>query len=283
LTSTALIGGAGSEVGLLCGFHLRSVTEVAQELQPGDVETAVASGEGVIWLHLNLSNARARQLVGQSGFIPREARDAFCAHDGRRRVELVEDGLLSVISDLTFEEGSEPEDQASLWSYSTDRLLITGRTQPLQTSDRLRAAVRAGLRVATGHELLLWILNQRTASLRDLTAEMSEQVGDIEDEILSGRIREQREQLGRIRRFCAQLRRHFGPDRTAFRRLLQHPQLKFGADVVEGFRFEIEELSFLIEEVLELYERRRSSRHGSPRTRAAASMSSRSCPRCSCR
>lgn len=253
--SGLIVGSTGSEVGLLCGFHFGSIADAAQELQPGEIDPAFASGEGVLWLHFNLSNARARTLLSQCEFVPLEVRDAFTSHDLRRRVEVLDDGLLCVISDLTFEEDSDPEEQAPLWCFSSARLLVTGRTQPLQTPDRLRAAVRAGLRAATGYDLLLWILNQRTTTLRDLTATMSEQVSEIEDEILAGSIRAQREQLGRIRRFCAQLRRHFGPDRMAFRRALQQPLLKIGSETTEGFRFEVEELTFLIDEVLELYER----------------------------
>jgi zinc transporter len=252
-----VVGSSGSEVGLLSAFHFGTMEDAAQELEPRDLQAAFASPTGVIWLHFNLSNAIARQLVAQIDSMPQEARDALCTHDLLRRLEWVESGLLGVIRDLTFEEGSDPEEQAPLWLFVSDRLLVTGRTQPLQTPDRLRAAVRAGLRVSQGFDLLLWILNQRTATLRDLTAQMSEQVSEIEDEILGGRIREQREQLGRIRRFCAQLRRHFGPDRTAFRRALQTPASvpTMSPEASEGFRSEIEELSFLMEEVTELYER----------------------------
>lgn len=254
-TNVARVAAGGSDLGLLYGFHLAGGPEGARELDAGTIEEAVRSGEGVVWLHFNLSNARARALIAQFGFLSAEVRDVLCTHDLRRRVETADGGLIAVLSDLTYEERSDPEEVAGLWCFAAPGLFVTGRTHPLQTPDRLRAAVRAGLQASSGYDLLLWLLNQRTTTLRDLTAEMSEQVSEIEQEILEGRIREQRELLGRIRRFCAQLRRHFGPDRTAFRRLLQQPQLVLGSEVMEGVRFEIEELSFLMEEVLELYER----------------------------
>lgn len=243
---------AGGELGVLCAYQWAGSTADAREVDPAEIEAALAGG-GVTWLHLNLSNARARQLLAQAPWLPEEVRDLLCTHEPRRRVEAIPEGLIVVVSDLTFEEGSEPEEVGTLWCFATPGLLVSGRTHPLQTPDRLRRAVRAGLRAATAYDLLLWILGQRTTSLRDLTVEMSERVSEIEDEILGGRIREQREQLGRIRRFCAQLRRHFGPDRNAFRRLLQ--QATLGTEATEGIRLEVDELSFLIDEVLELYER----------------------------
>ncbi|MET0291880.1 MAG: CorA family divalent cation transporter [Steroidobacteraceae bacterium] len=252
--SPEIAGSSSIEVGLLCGFHIRAGGGT-REIEPRDISAAVADPDGVTWLHFNLSHSRARQLIAQSDFLPEDVRDAFVNHVVHRRVAAIDGGILAEFSDLTFEEGSEPEEVAPLWSFVSDRLLVTGRTHPLQTPDRLRAAVRAGLVADTGFDLLVWLLAQRTSSLRDLANDMSEQVGQIEDDILSGRIREQREQLGRIRRFCAQLRRHFGPDRNAFRRLLQNPQNRLSAEIAEGLRLEVDELSFLVDEVLELYER----------------------------
>jgi zinc transporter len=247
---------SSSELGLLCAFFLPiDASESLLELAPPDLEAALARRDGVTWLHFNLSNARARQLIANMRFLPEELRDVFASHDLRRRVELVQGGILAVISDLTYEEGSDPAEVAPLWSYTTDCLLMTGRTRPLHTLDKLRAAVRTGLRVGNALELFLWMFSRRTSSLRDISSAMSEQVSEIEDEILGGRIREQREQLGRIRRFCAQLRRHFGPDRIAYRRLLQSSPGALRAEDFEAVRTEVEELSFLIDEVLELYER----------------------------
>jgi zinc transporter len=115
--------------------------------------------------------------------------------------------------------------------------------------------MRSGLRFEHAIELLAWIVSQRTASLSKLTLAMSEQVSEIEDEILGGAIKEQRVQLGRIRRFCARMRRHFAPDRSAFLKLLQRHPNQLAQPHAELIRSEIEELSFLIDEATELYER----------------------------
>jgi zinc transporter len=246
---------AGADAGLICGFEISRAAGINRVLELASVDQAPAHTDSVVWLHFNLSNAKARQTIARDDFMPVDAQEIFCDHDTRRRVELCDGGLLVVISDLTFEPDSDPADVAPLWCYIGERTFITGRTHPLKTADELRSAVKAGLIVESAIELLTWIISRRTATLRDLTDEMAEQVSELEDEILAGGIREQREQLGRIRRLCAQIRRHFGPDRSAFRKLLQQRPALLSEDQADQLRSEIEELSFLIDETNEIYER----------------------------
>ena len=245
---------ARADAGLICGFVISPSAGVA-EIELEDFEEAQLGEDGVVWLHFNLTNARARQAIARLAVIPSEAQEILCEQDDRRRVEVLDDGLLAIISDLTFEPNSDPAEVSPLWWHISKRLIVTGRIHPLKTIDELRSTVRGGLKVASAIELLVWFLARRTATLRDLTEGMAEQVSEIEDEILGGAIRQQREQLGRIRRFCAQIRRHFGPDRVAFRRLLQAKSTLLDEEQTESMRTEIDELSFLVDEVNELYER----------------------------
>jgi zinc transporter len=242
------------DAGLICGFVLSPSAGVA-EVELEDIADIPLTADSVLWLHFNLTNTRARQAISRLEIIPAEVREVLTERDDRRRVEALDEGLLTILSDLTFEPDSDPEEVSPLWCFIGDKLFVTGRVHPLKTVDELRSTVRGGLKVGKAIELLIWFLARRTASLRDLTEDMAEQVSEIEDEILGGAIRQQREQLGRIRRFCAQIRRHFGPDRVAFRRWLQLRPALLDEELAESMRSEIEELSFLIDEVNELYER----------------------------
>lgn len=249
---SGLIGSNPSDVGLLYGL---SITRgKAEEIELAELDESLARPQCVNWLHFNLSNARAREFLAQAAFVPDEVREVLRDQDVRRRVELSGDGILAVISDLIYEPDADPAEVAPLWCYVSDQLFITARVHPLRTTDELRAAVRSGLTVEHGIELLAWIIGRRTATLSRLAIDMSEQVSEIEDEILSGRVKEQREQLGRIRRFCARTRRHFSPDRTAFLKLLQRTHA-LSESQSHLIRSEIEDLSFLIDEGSELYER----------------------------
>jgi zinc transporter len=159
------------------------------------------------------------------------------------------------MSDLTFEQESDPDEVGPLWCFVNRRLLVTVRTHPLKTTDELRAQMRRGMQMQNCYDLLAWIIGQRTRTVRNLATQMSERVGEIEDEILAGSIKQQREELGRIRRLCARLRRHLLPDRTGFHKLLQRRVGGWTEEDAENIRTESEELSFLIDDLSELYER----------------------------
>jgi len=115
--------------------------------------------------------------------------------------------------------------------------------------------MRTGITAASGIALATQLLDIRTARIKKLAAEMTHQLDDIEDEILAGNIRQQREQLGRARRLCARLRREYAPERADLGRALHrsaHPLADADRGVLES---SIENLAFAIEEIAEIYER----------------------------
>src|SRR5688572_9276023 len=167
---------ASIDAGLICGYEISRAAGSNRMVGVTSIDQAPSHDDAITWLHFNLSNARARQTLSRGGFLPADVQEVFCDHDERRRVEAWDGGLLVVISDLTFEPDSDPADVAPLWCYLTERAFITGRTHPLKTADELRSAVKGGLSVESPIELLTWFINRRTASLRELTDEMAEQV-----------------------------------------------------------------------------------------------------------
>jgi len=249
-----LTDAANTDTGLICAFEFSDDDHV-REIESVDVPNALSDPSSRLWLHYNLSNVRARNFLSQAAFIPEELREAIEQQDARRRIEWVDAGLLVVISDLTFEQESDPDEVGPLWCFVTDRLLVTARTHPLKTTDELRAAMRRGFKVATCYQLLVWLFGHRTHTVRELGTNMSERVSEIEDEILAGNIKQQREELGRIRRLCARLRRHLLPDRSGLHKLLQRRNGAWSEEDAELMRTESEELSFLIDDLSELYER----------------------------
>jgi zinc transporter len=123
-------------------------------------------------------------------------RDAQC------RVEPTGVGLAVAINDLTFEHKSDPAELATFWALATPRLVLSVRRHPLKSADKLRSAVRGALSVESGIELVAQLFELRTHDLQAVLEGMTEEVNNIEDQILGGRVTEQREQLGRIRRSC---------------------------------------------------------------------------------
>jgi zinc transporter len=242
------------EDGLICGFEFSSAGPAREVRRPAIAE-AFARTEGVTWFHFNLNDARTQRWLVHSDLIPETLREAIESHDPRCRIEPSPGGLVVVISDLTFEHESDPSEVAALWAYATERLVISARTHPLKAADDLRSAVRNGLQAETGFELVAQLFELRAAALRKVVDGLAEQADDIEDQVLRGRITEQRELLGQIRRTCSRLRRNFTPERTLLQKLVGRPHAWLEEQAAEWLRSVAEELAFVLDDVSGLQER----------------------------
>jgi len=240
--------------GLICAFQFTRERRT-RELRAAEVGAALAEPECVTWLHLNLANAPIQRWLTHSALIPEVLRDALDAHDSHCRIEAGNDGLAVVINDLPYERDAGPSDVAALWAYATKRLIVSARTHPLKTADDMRAAVRGGLCVESGVELVTKLFELRSTAMRERVERLVEQVNDIEDQVLLGRIHEQGERLGQIRRTCARLRRSFTPERTLLHRLTARSQPVLTEEDMERLRAVAETLGFLLEDAVGLQDR----------------------------
>jgi zinc transporter len=242
---------AGADRGLICGYQL-AATKKPREITADSIGESLARHDVVTWLHFNLSDARARRWLLEAQFLSSALRDVLQEHDENRRIEFADGGLLLVINDFAFDR-SDPSEVAALWCFAAANVLITARVHPLQSADELRLQLRNGAEVTSGFELLCMLLDMRTARLKGLASEMTRQLDQLEDEILAGSIKQQREQLGRMRRLCARLRREFAPERADFVRFLHRPaSANIERDLLQS---STDLLGFAIEEIAELYER----------------------------
>jgi zinc transporter len=244
---------AGADRGLICGYQLEA-TKKPREISADSILESLGRHDVVTWLHFNLSDARARRWLLDAQFLPQALREVLQEHDDNRRIELTDGGVLLVISDFAFDR-SDPSEAAALWCFAAPHLLITARLHPLRSADELRLHLRDGAEVSSGMELLCMLLDLRTARFKSLATEMTTQLDQLEDEILAGSIKQQREQLGRMRRLCARLRRQFAPERSDFNKFLHRSA---GSDRLvdrDLLQASTDGLGFAIEEIAELYER----------------------------
>jgi zinc transporter len=242
--------GSGADRGLICGYQLETGKK-PREISADSIVESLARHDVVTWLHFNLSDARARRWLLGARFIPTALRDVLQEHDENRRIENEDGGLLLVFSDFAFDR-SDPSEVVPLWCFAGPKLLITARLHPLRSADELRLLLRNGAEASSGMELLCMMLDLRTARLKGLATEMTTQLDQLEDEILAGSIKQQREQLGRTRRLCARLRREFAPERADFIRFLHRAHSMHERELLQA---STDLMGFAIEEVAEIYER----------------------------
>jgi zinc transporter len=227
----------------------------AKELLAREAAEALALPDSVMWLHFSRNNARVQRWLATTHLIPDTLRDAIAERDTRCRVEATAEGLVVVIHDLTFDHESDPSEVESLWAYVTPRLLLSVRRHALKTTDELRSALRGGLGANSGIALMVSLFELRSNALRKLLGGIVEDVNDIEDQILGGRVTKQREHLGQVRRLCARVRRHFVPECAALHKLVERPPAWMQAQDREFLREVHDSLAFLLDDMHELHER----------------------------
>lgn len=235
--------------------------EQSREIQPDQVDAALGDQSKSLWLHLNLSNARIQRWLRQTPQIPDSLKEAILDQVSRSRMETIEefgDGLMMVMNDfrIGLSHATDDEETGTLWAIMTPRLMLSLRAHPLMTTDTLRHLLRQkritpNTVVALYHELI----EERATHLRRRTDQLSDQMDLLEEILIKGEDLPEHETLGRLRITCSRLRRHYAPELTALRRLLRRKPTWFTEDDTDQLREQIDLLSFLVDEVNNLYER----------------------------
>src|SRR3569833_2704386 len=94
-----------ADAGLICGFVLSPSAGVA-EVELEDIGEIPLNSDSVLWLHFNLTNTRARQAISRLEIIPAEVREVLTVRDDRHQNKTHNEGVLTILSDLTFEPDS---------------------------------------------------------------------------------------------------------------------------------------------------------------------------------
>jgi zinc transporter len=196
--------------GLVCAFQLTPF------VHRHDVTLRSAAPEGPMWFHLNLNDARARRWLQDRVALPVEAREMFTSSEPRTHVEVLRDGLVAVLADLDHDFHGGSFGFHHIRVFLDQGQLITGRRHPLRSPDVLRRDLQAGsVQAASPLSLFERLVETLAQSLGGAVAQLSDEVDDVEEQILAGQLKHQGTALGKIRRALAQLRRHLAANRAA--------------------------------------------------------------------
>lgn len=195
--------------GLICGFRLTDAAPCSDAL-PGDV-----SADDPLWLHLNLTDSRARAWLTQRSDVAEEARDLLLGADARVHVEVLPGGVAAVLGDLYHDFDLDPERLGTLRLYVDAKWLISGRTHPLRAVDQLRREITRYGEPLTPVVLMQLLIERLADAVAKVGSQLGEQVDNAEDRILEGKVAGQGKPLGNLRRLVAKLRRLVGANRAA--------------------------------------------------------------------
>lgn len=204
---------------LICGYFI-SPEGTASRVTFAEVAAAQARTDGILWLHFNLTSARAQHwIASQSGLDEFAVEILLDSKDERTRLEQIDDGIVAVLSDMHYDFKFEPSDIGTLRLFADDRRVISCRRHPLKAVDRLRRSLNDGAGFASTAELLAELIELLSDTLSEVVGNVENDLDAIEDTILAERYQKARQKLGQIRQLIVRLRRHVSPQRQAFARL----------------------------------------------------------------
>ena len=217
--------------GLICGF----LFQPGQAGQPMNLAAAKAwlaqhnntdspdPAAGFIWLHFNLSDAKAEDWIKTHLPVVPEFFEAL--HTGTRstRIEDAANNLVAVVNDVTFDFTFDPGEIGTMWVNVGPLLAVSARRHPLRSIDQLRRSVREGKTFNSSVAFLNQLMHDQGDVLVRIVREATLKVDELEDAWLAGRWRKKRMDLGNMRRLLVRLRRLLAPEPGALFRLLRSP------------------------------------------------------------
>ena len=243
--------------GLLCGYRF-SPTECGE---PIDLAQAVewlkqpAGDASFIWLHFDLTAATSQAWMQANLPLAPEFFEALQQGSRSTRIEDAQDNLIAVVNDVAYEFAFDPSEIATLWMSVDARLAVSARAHPLRSIDRLREAVKQGVRFRSSVDLLNHLLKDQGDVLVRIVREATLKVDGIEDSLLRGRLDRRRAELGQLRRVLVRLQRLLAPEPGALFRLLRQPPPWVAANDLDELRQATEEFSLVIRDLAALQER----------------------------
>lgn len=241
--------------GLLCGLRLTPGAR-PEPLQAEEITMLAPGANALVWLHCNLSDGRMQRWLSSCPVLPETLREKLDEDHPDGQIGMAGDALLLIVRDLAIEGLFRQHHEGMLWACVLPGLVLTARRQPLMSVDALRMDLLRGKHdLSDGIDLLCAWFELRNDALHKSADALIARVNDIEDEILGGRISEKRAQLGDIRRRCAQIRRHYAPEKTQLRKLLAKLPGAVNAAHAEMLAGIAESLENVLNDASNLYER----------------------------
>lgn len=208
-----------------------------------------------LWLHFNVSNAAAHRWMQLHLSLPEAFHASLPEAATSTRIDQSGDSLVVVLNDVLFDFDFDAS-QASTVSLCVDRrLMVSARSKPLRSIDRLRESVRQGETFRSTAELLAHLLRDQADVMVQIVRDATGRVNEVEDGILAERVGSSRARLGALRRVLVRLQRLLAPEPAALFRLLNRPPGWLGEEDQQDLRQAAEEFSAAVADSASLGER----------------------------
>ena len=204
-----------------CTWILRFNADGAAE--PGnisDIETIAANGPGFVWLHLDRTDTRIRDVIAGFHWLNAEAREALEGAIDHQFVEHVGDILSGAIVDHHHGFDGVRSETDFLRFAVGQNFIVTSRRSPLYAPQAVWRSLSDGLKISSPAALFELLVGH----VCECSAQMLRQIAGVldaieENVVIEGRGRDQRGSLGHARRKTVRLSRQISGLQSTLRRL----------------------------------------------------------------
>lgn len=204
--------------GFVWAYRFDPETGKARPLPPTAGRQDVEVGDGFVWLHLALSDARVPKFLNELSALPDEARATLTDRDNHV-VLTDDDGVLhGVLTDLERAFDYDTQDIGWFRFAVAGHLIVTARLHPLRCIEAARLAVDRGRVISAPLGVIETIVVEFERVVDSLIVEMSDELDRIEDYVFETAPRNERRRLGPVRRTVVRLNRQLRATVMLFRR-----------------------------------------------------------------
>lgn len=180
--------------------------------------------DGVLWVHLDRTGAKARSFVSDEiGIDKATAETLLMAMATRPRVQRIGDGLLVVLRGINLNPGEAHDDMVGLHMWIDAHRIVTLRRRRLMAGTALRDLLLDGAGPRGASDFLSGIAEQLMQPIVPIIGDLDDAVDEIQTELLGSTDKPLRQKLHKIRQEAISLRRYLAPQRDATSRLQVEP------------------------------------------------------------
>jgi zinc transporter len=171
--------------------------------------------DGVIWVHLDRSQAgTGAWLERDSGLDPLVV-SALLAEETRPRCSVLPKGLLIILRGVNLNPGADPEDMVSLRMWLGGGRVITLRKRRLMAVQDIHEELEAGSGPTTAGGIVVALADRLAERIGPVVVDLDDTLDRLEVQTLDSAPDELRPHLAQLRRETIALRRHIAPQRDA--------------------------------------------------------------------
>ncbi|MBW3139772.1 zinc transporter ZntB [Ferrimonas balearica] len=211
--------------------------------------------QGVLWLHLDYSEAAVQTWLEQDDTVPPLARAALLAEDSRPRCSPMGEGFLMALRGVNPRPESDPDDLVSLRLFLTESRLITTRRRPLEATAEIVGKVQQGIGPKGSMACVVALAQALVRPMEAIVDTFEERIDGLEESLVAEQGEVDRNSLTQLRQQVIALRRYLSPQREALSRLASERQPWIPARHQLWLREVLDHLSRHIEGIDEVRER----------------------------